>query len=76
MSHNLTTDPAFVNAGAQDFRLQATSPAIDAGTRVNEVTVDYTGVPRPQGAGHDIGAYEYQGIWRLTPALKVISVMP
>jgi Right handed beta helix region len=30
-SNNLTSDPEFVNAGANDFHLQSTSPAINAG---------------------------------------------
>lgn len=32
--HNMTTDPSFVNAAAQDFHLQAGSAAINAGTAV------------------------------------------
>ena len=30
--HNLSSDPRLVNAAAVDFRLQPTSPAIDAGS--------------------------------------------
>jgi uncharacterized protein YjaG (DUF416 family) len=51
-----------MNAAANDFQLQATSPAIDAGMALSEVLTDLKGISRPQGAGYDIGAYECQGI--------------
>jgi hypothetical protein len=52
------TNPLFVSAS--DFHLQSGSPAVDKGAAVN-ITDDYGGNPRPQGAGYDIGAYEYSG---------------
>jgi len=58
ITHNLTTDPKFVKVETFDFRLQARSPAIDAGTDLNMVSVDIKNVSRPQGAAYDIGAYE------------------
>jgi len=42
-----------------DYRLQIGSPAIDAGTCVGAPATDIEGGVRPQGAGCDIGAYEY-----------------
>ncbi len=61
--HNLIgTDPLFVDAGGDDFHLQAGSPAIDAGATIAGVTTDIAGVPRPNGAAYDIGAYEYHVI--------------
>jgi len=51
-----SSDPLFVSAS--DFHLQSTSPAIDTGTNLS-LTSDYAGTVVPQGAGYDIGAYEY-----------------
>jgi hypothetical protein len=56
-SDAITTDPGFL--GADDFRLGAGSPAIDAGQAGDFVTTDLDGVARPQGAGWDMGAYEF-----------------
>lgn len=58
-------NPGFVNAGATlpampDFALLSTSPAIDKGLSLPEVTTDFLGTPRPQGAAVDIGAYEFR----------------
>jgi hypothetical protein len=69
----LLSDPKFVNGTANDFRLQATSLAIDhafnpvpAYIRLFEsrfpgtsIAVDLTGVQRPQGNAWDIGAHEH-----------------
>src|SRR5256886_5867673 len=52
-------NPLFVNLAAGDFHLQSGSPLIDKGTTLSQVTNDYDGVSRPQGAGYDIGAFEY-----------------
>ena len=53
-------DPRFVNAAAKDFRLQPNSPLVDAGVTLEDVPTDFVRVPRPQGSGYDIGAYELQ----------------
>jgi hypothetical protein len=49
-------DPLFISP--IDYHLSAGSPAIDAGYAVAVMT-DYDGNPRPQGAGYDIGAFEF-----------------
>jgi len=54
-------DPQFVNPESGDFHLTSTSPAIDAGYNLGtSVPNDYDGISRPQGAGFDIGAFEFQ----------------
>lgn len=55
---NIVVDPLLMNPSAFDFHLQAASPAIDAGLASN-LAFDFDGVIRPQGAGIDIGAFEY-----------------
>jgi hypothetical protein len=62
--HSLIAVPAdlFVNAGAGNYHLSATSPARDAGLTLPQVTTDIEGVPRPSGPTADIGAYEFSSI--------------
>jgi len=50
--------PNLLNPSGFDFHLQAASPAIGAGLTTAQVTNDFEGVCRPQGAGYDIGAFE------------------
>jgi hypothetical protein len=57
----ISADPKFVSynpAGTGDYRLQATSPAINKGTATSAPTTDILGVARPKGGAFDIGAYE------------------
>jgi len=54
-----TGDPLFADAAAADYHIQLGSPAIDNGSAVGAPADDYDGSPRPQGAGHDIGAFEH-----------------
>jgi hypothetical protein len=53
-------DPKFVDVAGKDLRLTPTSPLVDSGVELKQVRTDFIGVPRPQGAGYDIGAYEYK----------------
>ncbi len=66
---NLTNAPAFVDAGAGDFRLATASFCIDAGTTNGAPRTDIEGNPRPRvgtpvvlgfaTTNCDMGAYEY-----------------
>ena len=52
-----TADPLVDTAGG-DYHLAAGSEAIDAGTAEDAPDHDFDGAVRPQGAAHDVGAYE------------------
>lgn len=57
---NIVADPLFVGTGTPplNYKLQATSPAKDAGISVG-LTTDYGGYSVPVGPLPDIGAWEY-----------------
>jgi hypothetical protein len=52
--------PSFVDAAGKDLRLTRSSPLVGGGIALLEVSTDFAGEPRPQGAGYDIGAYGHQ----------------
>ncbi len=66
--NNIDVDPLFMNApgidtlpGTPDDDLRLTvpgSPCVDTGTGIGAPATDINGVLRPQGIGHDMGAYE------------------
>ena len=58
---NIEADPMFMSFVAGDLRLTPTSPCIDAGTAEDAPSADFAGMPRPQGTGFDMGAYEHDG---------------
>ena len=53
-------DPQFVDLSSQNFNVKSTSPAIDAGQTLSEVTNDFNRKSRPQKTSYDIGAVEYE----------------
>jgi hypothetical protein len=83
MDHNLVIgenyDAHFVNWGARDLRLKATSSAIDAGSAVQTPLLDVLKASRPvDGNGDtsalwDEGAYEF-GSSASTPGLPTVTV--
>ena len=58
--NKIGVDPKFLNPLAGDFHLQAGSPAIDAADTAATETSDFDSTARPQGAGRDMGAFEYK----------------
>jgi hypothetical protein len=57
--HSVVADPQFIDLAAEDFHITETSPCIDKGVILSEITRDKDGNVVPVGAGSDIGAYEY-----------------
>ena len=62
---NFSVDPQFV--GASDFRLKPTSPLIDVGIDSpagGVPALDLAGLPRIQGDAIDLGAYEFDNLFK------------
>jgi hypothetical protein len=67
---NISFDPQLVDPDNGDFHLKPTSPCIDAGCYIPELSFDFEGNPRPwdgaseprgDGSDYDIGADEFIG---------------
>lgn len=71
--HNITSDPLFAGAATNNFRLQSSSPCIDAGTNLLWMADarDLAGYSRVWSDVPDMGAYEYQV---LHPAYAITAV--
>lgn len=68
--HILTINPQLVDLDNGDYRLEAASPCIDAGTLITDLHSDIRGSIRPldgpdlgSDADFDMGAYEYSGYY-------------
>jgi parallel beta-helix repeat protein len=73
---NNGSDPKFISTNPRDMnylQLAPNSPAIDAGKDLSsdQVNSDFLGVPRRQGDGYDIGAYEC--LEGGTPVLRITT---
>ena len=58
-SFNITNDPLFIDMAALNYQVIDSSPLIDSGMTLLNVTNDCIGNPRPIGLGWDMGAYEF-----------------
>jgi len=78
--NNINTDPLFVNAALNDYRLLAVSPCFNAGdtTGINLPLTDLAGSPRICDGMVDIGAYEIciNGIPGFTSGAFDLNVHP
>jgi parallel beta-helix repeat protein len=54
----MSNDPLYVDYAHENYHLQPTSPAIDAGVAVDALSTDFDLSARPRGAHFDVGAYE------------------
>ncbi len=54
----MTADPLFMDYEHRLYGLRAGSPCRDSGDPAEYASWSYNGLPRPQGSGPDIGAYE------------------
>jgi parallel beta-helix repeat protein len=77
---NIDSDPLFV--GEKDFQLGANSPCVDKGNPPStglpgneHAALDYLGNSRPQGAGWDMGAYEFMGKLSNCPDCSGVSII-
>lgn len=66
-SSKVVGSPRFVSINARNFNINATSAAINVAASNTTVSTDYIGTTRPQGAGYDIGAYEFLSEGDSTP---------
>lgn len=59
-ANSIFANPLFVNAAARDYRLSASSPAVNKGEKLAAIigVTDLAGKARALGASVDIGAYE------------------
>jgi len=76
---NSSLNPLFVDAVNGNYQLKTGSPCINAGTSTGAPAFDFNGTARPQGAGYDIGAYEYSittGIPDSEIGFKSVNVFP
>jgi len=65
---NTSANPLFLKLETRDLHLLTGSPAIDIGDPVYQPPNDFDGVLRPQGAGPDVGAYEFSSTPRPPPS--------
>ncbi|MDD4426959.1 MAG: right-handed parallel beta-helix repeat-containing protein [Paludibacter sp.] len=73
LSDAAESNPLFVDAAGNDFRLTSTSPAVNAGdnTKASGITLDLDRTARIKGTDVDLGAYEFDPTSTISRALKL-----
>lgn len=66
----------FVNASSNDFHLLSTAKSRDTGAILSSISLDITGLLRPQGTAYDVGAYEYSTTGATLNAPANLRVVP
>ena len=72
---NISRDPLFTSANADDYHLRLSSPCVDAGANLFHITDDLEGTARPLDgnadglAVHDMGAFEFP-----YPELRITAI--
>jgi hypothetical protein len=71
--HSRIMDPKMIDPVNANFRLQSTSPAINAGTNLTSLGIatlnsDKAGITRPPTGAWDIGAYQYTTVTPSPPS--------
>ncbi|MCE9615162.1 MAG: hypothetical protein K8T26_12865 [Lentisphaerae bacterium] len=75
-STNILSDrPLFISEPGRNLHLQPASPCIDTAELAQTITPDLDGIPRPTGAGVDMGAYEYTTtpLFRVDPVQNLVG---
>ena len=70
---SISTNAAFVDPAAGDYRLSLGSPSVDAGTNDTGLAIDLDGTYRPTRNGWDQGCYEESGACRIVHQAPVIT---
>lgn len=74
-SNVIGANPGFANISSlpYDFHVLTGGAGIDAGVTVSSVIVDMDQIPRPQGSGYDLGAYEFYTPAPTPPSISAVS---